>query len=75
MKAFFEAIGDFFVNVAFKPLDLLRYLELENWWAANIVNWLFTIIGTVAAIYWIMQLNLFNKRNEEDRDSTSHSFL
>lgn len=74
-KGFFEGIGDLFVNVLFVPLDVLRSLELESWFLANGVNWLFMIIGFVALLYWMKQLKIFNERNEEDRTSTSHSYL
>ncbi len=75
MKDFFEAIQSLFVDVLFKPLDAFRYLELENWWAANGVNWLFIIVGMVATVYWTLQLKKFNDNNEEDKDVTAHSFL
>ena len=75
MKDFFNAIQDLFVNVLFAPLDALRNLELENWWAANIRNWLFMIIGFVAFVYWMKQLKIFNDNNEEDKSISSHSFL
>ncbi|MDA0177891.1 MULTISPECIES: DUF6341 family protein [Mesoflavibacter] len=75
MKDFFNAIQDLFVNVLFAPLDALRNLELENWWAANIMNWLFMIIGFVAFVYWMKQLKIFNDNNEEDKSISSHSFL
>ena len=75
MKDFFYAIQDLFVNVLFAPLDALRELELENWWAANIMNWLFMIIGFVAFVYWMKQLAKFNANNEEDKSISSHSYL
>ncbi|MDT0558074.1 uracil phosphoribosyltransferase [Ichthyenterobacterium sp. W332] len=75
MNDFFYGIQDFFVNVAFKPLDWLRAMELENWWAANTVSWLFTIIGFVAFVYWMKQLSVYNKNGEEDKSITSHSYL
>ena len=75
MKDFFNAIQDLFVNVLFAPLDALRNLELENWWAANIMNWLFMIIGFVAFVYWMKQLKIFNDNNEEDKSISSHSYL
>ena len=75
MNDFFNAIQDLFVNVLFAPLDALRNLELENWWAANIMNWLFMIIGFVAFVYWMKQLKIFNDNNEEDKSISSHSFL
>ena len=75
MKDFFYAIQDLFVNVLFAPLDALRELELEKWWAANIMNWLFMIIGFVAFVYWMGQLKKFNNNNEEDKSISSHSYL
>ena len=75
MKDFFYAIQDLFVDVLFIPFDALRALELENWWFANIMSWLFTIIGLVAFVYWMLQLKKFNDNNEEDKSITSHSYL
>lgn len=75
MKDLFEAIEDLFVNVLFAPFDALRALELESWFAANIMSWLFTIIGLVAFVYWMLQLKKFNDNNEEDKSISSHSFL
>ncbi len=75
MKDFFYAIQDLFVDVLFAPLDALRALELENWFAANIVSWLFIIIGFVATIYWMIQLRGFDKNNEEDKSVSAHSYL
>ncbi|MBQ0735309.1 DUF6341 family protein [Aquimarina celericrescens] len=75
MKEFFEAIESLFVDVLFAPFDALRVLELDNWTAANVVNWLFMIIGFVAFFYWMKELKKFNDNNEEDRDPTAHSFL
>ena len=75
MKDFFYAIQDLFVDVLFAPFDGLRALELENWFAANIVSWIFTIVGFVAMIYWMLQLKKFDANNEEDKSITSHSYL
>ena len=75
MKDFFYAIQDLFVNVLFAPFDALRVLELDNWFAANIMSWLFLIIGFVATIYWMIQLRSFDKNNEEDKSITAHSYL
>ena len=75
MKDFFYAIQDLFVDVLFAPFDALRALELDNWWSANIMSWLFTIIGFVAFVYWMLQLKKFNDNNEEDKSITSHSYL
>ena len=75
MKDFFYAIQDLFVDVLFLPFDALRELELENWWTANIVSWIFIVIGIVAFTYWMLQLKGFNDRGEEDKSITSHSYL
>ena len=75
MKDFFYGIQDLFVDVLFAPFDALRALELENWFAANGVNWLLMIIGFVAFVYWMGQLKKFNNNNEEDKSITSHSYL
>ncbi len=75
MKDFFYAIQDLFVDVLFLPLDGLRTLELDNWWAANAVSWIFTLIGIVAFGYWMKQLKTSNDNNEEDKSITSHSYL
>jgi len=75
MKSFFEGIQDFFTAILFNPLDHVRALELKSWWMANTVNFIFIIIGFVAAIYWIYQLKIFDDRGEENKDISSHSFL
>lgn len=75
MKDFFYAIQDLFVDVLFAPYDALRALELENWFAANFVSWVFVIIGFAAMVYWMLQLKIFDNNNEEDKSISSHSFL
>ena len=75
MKDFFYAIQDLFVDVLFAPYDALRTLELENWFAANSVSWIFLAIGFVAMLYWMKQLKMFNDNNEEDKSISSHSYL
>ena len=75
MKDFFYAIQDLFVNTLFAPLDALRALELENWFAANTMSWFFMLIGMVAFVYWMLQLKKFNDNNEEDKSVSSHSYL
>ncbi len=75
MKAFFEGIQTIFVDFLFWPLDALRSLELESWFGANIINWIFMIICTLAMVYWIKQLKLHKDNNEEYQDTTAHSFF
>jgi hypothetical protein len=75
MKAFFEGIQWLFENIFFIPQNYLRKLELENWFAANAINWIFIIICTTAMIYWIKQLQLHKANNDEFQDTTAHSFF
>ncbi|WP_178986376.1 DUF6341 family protein [Winogradskyella helgolandensis] len=75
MSDFFNGIADLFVNVLFAPFDALKALELESWFAANIMSWIFMFIGIVAFVYWMLQLKKFNDNNEEDKSISSHSFL
>lgn len=75
MKDFFEGIQSFFEDFAFEPLNYMRSLELESWWLANLLNFVFMIIAFVAFLYWMKQLKIFNDNNEEDRDPSAHSFL
>ena len=73
MKSFFEGIEDLFVNVLFAPLDFLRFSD--SWALANILNWIFMLIGSVAFVYWMLELKKYNQSGEEDKSSTSHSYL
>ena len=75
MKAFFEGIQWLFENIIFIPHNYLRELELEHWFAANIINWIFMIICATAMVYWIKQLKLHKDNNEEYQDTTAHSFF
>ena len=75
MRAFFEGIQWLFENILFIPQDYLRKLELTNWFAANIINWIFMIICATAMVYWIKQLMIFDANGTENQDTTAHSFL
>tara|TARA_B110000046_G_scaffold119125_1_gene125830 strand:- start:1057 stop:1284 length:228 start_codon:yes stop_codon:yes gene_type:complete len=75
MKAFFEGIAWLFEEILFLPYAFLRQLENSSWTLANSVNWVFLIIGVLALIYWVFQLNLFNKNGEEKKETSAHSFL
>lgn len=75
MTDFFYGIEDLFVNFLFLPYDALRQMQLESWWAANFMSWLFIIIGMVAFVYWMLQLKGYNDKNEENKSITSHSYL
>jgi hypothetical protein len=74
-KGVFEGIQSITENVLFVPYNILRTIELDNWWMANIVSWMLMLVGFVAFIYWMGQLKKFNDNDEEDKSSTSHSFL
>jgi len=56
LRDIFYAIQEFTEEVLFAPFNALRALELENWPAANIMNWFFMLIGSVAFVYWMLQL-------------------
>ncbi len=75
MKDFFEAIAWLFEEVLFLPHQMLTSLELNNWWLANGVNFLFVAVGFTAFVYWINQLKIFNDKGEENKDPSAHSFL
>lgn len=75
MKAFFEGIESLFVDFLFLPLDFLRELELSSWTLANTINWILMLICTYYIVYWCKQLQLHKKNNEENQDTTAHSFL
>ncbi len=75
MKAFFEGIQSLFVDFLFVPLDFLRSLELTNWFIANFINWIFMAICASAMVYWILQLKEHKANNEENQDTTAHSFF
>lgn len=75
LKSFFLAIQWFFENIMFIPQNFFRQLELTSWTGANIVNWIFMIICTVATVYWCKQLTLHHESGEDDQDTTAHSFL
>lgn len=75
MKDFFAVIQEFFETVLFVPFNILRETELENWWMANLVTWIFLVILVVSFTYWMLQLKSFNDNNEEDKSISSHSYL
>ena len=75
LKEFFEGIQAFTEDVLFAPFDALRAMELDSWFGANIMSWIFILVGFAAFVYWMLQLKKFNENNEEDRSSTSHAYL
>lgn len=75
MTVFFTALGDLFTNVLFVPFSFLAEIELDNWWAANVMTWLFAITGLVAFTYWMTQLSRHDRNGEEDKSISAHSYL
>lgn len=75
MKDIFEGIAYLFEEILFVPLDALRSLELNSWWAANALNFIFILVGFVAFAFWMKQLKHYNDNNDDDRDPSAHSFL
>jgi len=75
MKDLFEAIAYLFEEIILAPFNWLRELELENWWLANAFTWVAIIVLILALGYWMKQLRIFDKNDEEDRSQTAHSFL
>ncbi|PHR13730.1 MAG: uracil phosphoribosyltransferase [Aequorivita sp.] len=63
-KGFWEGIASLFEDILFIPYNALANLELESWWLANIVSWIFLIIGAVAFIYWLKKLKEFDENTE-----------
>ena len=75
-SGFFGGIQDFFENVAFAPFNALRALELSNWWAANIMTWIFMTICAVAIVYWIIQLQKYDAtEGSDDKSIAAHEYL
>lgn len=74
MRAFFEAIQSLF-EFLFLPLDALRQLELSSWWLANIFSWILMGICAYYIVYWGIQLKKHQDNNEENQDTTAHSFF
>ena len=75
MKNFFEGIAWLFEEILFIPYNIMREIEVTSWTLSNSVNWIFIIVGFLAMVYWIVQLNIFDKNGEEDKDPSAHSFL
>ncbi len=71
----FGAIAWLFEELLLVPHQFLTKLELSSWWLANGVNFFFLLIGSIAMVYWINQLKIFNDKGEENKDTSAHSFL
>ena len=75
MKEIFYGIQDLFENVLFMPFNMLREIELENWWVSNFMTWFFVAVFFICFTYWMIQLKIFHDNNEEDKSINSHSYL
>lgn len=74
-KGFFEGIQSISEDTLFAPYNILRSIQVDSWWAANIVSWFFISLGLIAFFYWMNQLKTFNDNGDEDKSITSHTFL
>jgi hypothetical protein len=63
-KGFWEGIASLFEDFLFIPYNALMKVELDSWWLANIVSWIFLLIGITAFIYWLKKLRDFNENTE-----------
>lgn len=61
----FTAIGEFFTEVLFAPLNWIR-LGGMDWIGQNFMNWFFIAIGFVLFGYWMKESAKFKKNNTED---------
>ena len=75
VKDFFYTIAWIFEEILFLPFDLLRTVQFDSWFFANIMSWFFISVGIIGAIYWIRELKKFDDNEEENRDITAHPFL
>ena len=73
-KDLFEAIEFLFVEVLFLPLDFIR-LDISNWIIQNAINFTFIIVISAALVYWTLELVKYDKKGDEMKDVTAHSFL
>ena len=70
----FEAIEFLFVEVLFVPFDFIR-LDISSWLIQNVVNFGFMIVIASALTYWTLELVKYDKKGDEKKDVTAHSFL
>ena len=73
-KDIFEAIEFLFVEVLFIPFDFIR-LDISSWLIQNGINFTFMLVISAALIYWTLELIKYDKKGEEKKDVTAHSFL
>ena len=73
-KDLFEAIEFLFVEILFIPFDFIR-LDISSWLIQNGINFTFMLVISAALIYWTLELVKYDKKAEEKKDVTAHSFL
>ena len=73
-KDLFEAIEFLFVEVLFIPFDFIR-LDISSWLIQNAINFTFMLVISAALLYWTLELIKYDKKGEEKKDVTAHSFL
>ena len=73
-KDLFEAIEFLFVEILFIPFDFIR-LDISSWLIQNGINFTFMLVISAALIYWTLELIKYDKKGEEKKDVTAHSFL
>ena len=73
-KDLFEAIEFLFVEILFVPFDLIR-LEIANWFIQNGINFTFMAVISAALVYWTLELIKYDKKGDEKKDVSAHSFL
>tara|TARA_B100000482_G_scaffold59195_1_gene40879 strand:+ start:331 stop:561 length:231 start_codon:yes stop_codon:yes gene_type:complete len=73
-KDLFEAIEFLFVEVLFIPFDFIR-LDISSWFIQNGINFTFMVVISAALLYWTLELIKYDKKGEEKKDVTAHSFL
>ena len=70
----FEAIEFLFVEILFIPFDFIR-LEIANWFIQNGINFTFMAVISAALVYWTLELVKYDRKGDEKKDVTAHSFL
>ena len=73
-KDLFEAIEYLFVEILFVPFDFIR-VEISNWFIQNAINFSFMFVISAALVYWTLELIKYDKKGDEKKDVTAHSFL
>ena len=73
-KDLFEAIEFLFIEILFIPFDFIR-LDISSWLIQNGINFTFMLVISAALLYWTLELIKYDKKGEEKKDVTAHSFL